>query len=266
MSNSNQSDDEDERDPEPLSLTTTDTLLQKRDIINIAPGEGKTPLSLLNDVENNGEEKSFPHLFGGFKRSIKNILKHYHIISQTEILNKDRRFGNDTRNLFFKYRTKTLKVLRDSISIHIWKTMKQKLTAAMVLKDSVLKEYILKDDAYRFLKPIVSSPAYWKDQKKNIFAMIRQLGSPLMILTLAANERQWVDLIMTLYENKYGSPISFEDACGLNDKIKCSLIRNDPVICTIYFNNLFQDMFNNLILPKNEIFDKNFVTHFIIGG
>lgn len=260
--NLDESDSDDERDPEPVSLMTTDTLLQKRDVVQIAPGEGRTPLSLLKDVENNGEEKSFPHLYGGFKRNIKNILKDYNNVTKTEILNKDRRFGNDTRNLFFKYRVKTLKVLRDSISIHIRKTMKQKLTAATILKDEVLKEYILKDDAYRFLKPIVSSPAYWKGQKKNIFAMIRQLGSPLMFLTLAANERHWVDLVMTLYQNKYNSPISYEDACNLNDNVKCSLIRSDPVICTLYFNNLFQGMFNNLILSKNGIFQENFVTHF----
>jgi hypothetical protein len=50
-----------------------------------------------------------------------------------------------------------------------------------------------------FLKSVPNSVQYWMDRKKDLFALIRQLGNPTMFLTMSANEINWPHLLSTLH-------------------------------------------------------------------
>ncbi|GFY53143.1 ATP-dependent DNA helicase [Trichonephila inaurata madagascariensis] len=64
-----------------------------------------------------------------------------------------------------------------------------------------------------FLKSIPNSMWYWADKKKNLFAMIRQLGKPTVFLTISSNEIGWTELIQLLYKVlKKEAELSKEDA------------------------------------------------------
>ena len=61
------------------------------------------------------------------------------------------------------------------------------------------------DEGDRNFKIICNSPKYWENQKKEVFAMIRQLSLPTLFLSLSANYLQWSELIIalgTLVDNK----------------------------------------------------------------
>ena len=54
------------------------------------------------------------------------------------------------------------------------------------------------EEGYRIFRTIRNSPQYWKNQKREVFAMIRQLGLPTLFLSLSANDLHWSELIIAL--------------------------------------------------------------------
>lgn len=93
-----------------------------------------------------------------------------------------------------------------------------------------------------FLKSIPNSVQYWQSRKKDLFAMIRQLGKPTVFLTMSANEISWKRPLKTLHKLKYGTDISDSEIDQLHYKVKAELINEDAVTCAIYFNKLVNVM------------------------
>ena len=60
----------------------------------------------------------------------------------------------------------------------------QVLTAGVIQDQSVLLQMIQRDDAYKFLKNVHGSPAYFQRVQYEVLAMIRQLGIPTFFLML----------------------------------------------------------------------------------
>jgi hypothetical protein len=88
-----------------------------------------------------------------------------------------------------------------------------------------------------FLKSIPNSVQYWQQRKQDVFAMIRRLGKPTMLLTLTAPEVRWSHLLQTLCK--------LQGETGVTDLLKevnvirrSQLVNEGPVICVIYFNKL----------------------------
>lgn len=91
---------------------------------------------------------------------------------------------------------------------------------------------------------VFGSPAYWEKIKRNVFALIRQLGQPTLFVTLTSAEKRWPELLQVLYKYHHHILITFEEAMYLSDNVKTELIRNDPVLCAEYFqykNNQFMN-------------------------
>jgi hypothetical protein len=91
-----------------------------------------------------------------------------------------------------------------------------------------------------FLKSIPNSVQYWMDRKKDLFAMMRQLGKPTMFLTMSANEIRWPKLIKTLHRlNNCFKDVQVNAPLEDLNRSQCShLVNEDPVTCCIYFNKL----------------------------
>ena len=51
-------------------------------------------------------------------------------------------------------------------------------------------------------REINGSPAYWIKRRKEIGAMVRQIGPPTFFLTLSAADNFWVDLLRLLKSTK----------------------------------------------------------------
>ena len=81
----------------------------------------------------------------------------------------------------------------------------QVLTAGAIRNQQVLSDMIQKDYdyAYRFLKNVGGSPAYFQRVMYDVLG-IRQLGIPTWFLTLSAADIQWPDVIQTL-ARQYGT-------------------------------------------------------------
>ncbi|CAF4711788.1 unnamed protein product [Rotaria sp. Silwood2] len=104
-----------------------------------------------------------------------------------------------------------------------------------MLNRDYVNELIHNDDAFTFLRYDRSSPAFWELKKKEVLAMIRQLGCPTLFSTLSAAETKWADLIVILTQVLENKVITVEEAANMSYEKKCDLIKQDPVTCVRYF-------------------------------
>ena len=107
--------------------------------------------------------------------------------------------------------------------------------------------------AYHSLKAIRTSPNYYENMKKNLFAMIRQLGPTTFFVTFTSAEHLWSPLCIALEQlteiNKQNASDNFP-----TDTID-SLIRKHPVICSHYYRHRIASL-KNLLLKNEHIFRK----------
>jgi hypothetical protein len=126
-------------------------------------------------------------------------------------------------------------------------------------------EKILKSDIrYIDFKNIRISPDYLQQNKKTIFAMIRQFGPPTFFITFTSAEHPWdplVAMVSALYRNKKRKK---QIDTLENDDIDY-LIRKDPVTCTRYYThriNALRQLICHDEMLFGKISDYFFVTEF----
>ena len=103
----------------------------------------------------------------------------------------DRRCSTNIPLLFLKYKLVETASLTSAINIFLRKTKSsdgQAITVSDVLNDDNLERMVEDDEAFKFLKQVRSSPAFWQQKQRELMSMIRQLGCPTFFLTLSAAE------------------------------------------------------------------------------
>ena len=201
----------------------------------IAPGQNKLPVPWHTTADI--DELSFPKLFAGFAFDL-NVHKKlsYSDRVKSEARRSDRRSCIPTRILYMA-KQKLEKACLSSVNICLKKIKKNRnLTAKDVLNKNCINDLIRHDDGFRVLKQIRSSPSFWQARKKDVLAMIRQLGPPTIFLTLSAAEKRWPELMKCLAKVLTGKNISIEQALNLSDNEKTEFIRQDPVTCARYYD------------------------------
>ncbi|XP_061381656.1 uncharacterized protein LOC116776497 isoform X3 [Danaus plexippus] len=227
--------------------------------LQIAPGENKRSLSLLFDAY--AEELSFPTIYYGHFRKFKDGVNcKAHSIATSEIRRTDRR-GAIPRHLLFL----VMKVILFRLSENIGIASKYIVEDTKVTKEQILSSDYLNDcrePNLSFLKFIPNSVQYWQNRKKDLFAMIRQLGTPTVFLSVSANEISWKWLLKTLHKLKHGTEISDLEIDQMHYKVKAELINEDAVTCAIYFNKLVNVIMTILQNKTVSPFGKHYVRHY----
>ena len=150
--------------------------------------------------------------------------------------------------------------LQASINLSVRRTMiDQQLTANKVLNDEhLIKNYLQTDNAKRFLQSIRSSPEYWSLRKKEIFAMIRQIGIPTFFITLSPAEIDWIELLIILKKIESNGDIILtqEEAVNLERNERIELLKNDPVTTARYFENRVRSLIAYMFNPNGGTFNE----------
>ena len=81
------------------------------------------------------------------------------------------------------------------ISLRKCKTNANKYTAGELRTEVPLNKLVHLDEGFRVLKRLRGSPRYFEKCKKDLFAMIRQLGSPTWLCIFSATETKWTHLL-----------------------------------------------------------------------
>ena len=228
-------------------------------IVTIAPAENNTPLSVFQDTY--AEILAFPKLYCGAVRAENKRSLHYSTICKWELRNKDRRVAKCVSNIFYKVKKLQIKQVCDRVSLAVRKCKLKdcKITADYILDKSNVDKILRHDEGYRILRTLRGSPPYWEQARKDIFAMIRQLGIPTWFCSFSAAETKWIPLLQTLGLLINGQNYSEEEIQALNWAEKCHLIKSDPVTCARYFDYRVQIFLHKVLLsevgPIGEIVD-----------
>ncbi|CAB3983616.1 ATP-dependent DNA helicase PIF1 [Paramuricea clavata] len=207
---------------------------------------------------------AYPGIFLGQKRpDEKNRLRsvYYSEICKSELRRSDRRAANCVENIFFKAKKLQMKLLigQSQIALRKNKMGNRTLTAGELKTQEGLQSLINHDDGFRFLKTLRGSPPYFEKAKKDLFAMIRQLGPASLFCSFSSAETKWNHLLRILGKLIDQRNYSDDELNNLTWEEKCRLIQSDPVTCARHFdfqfNTFLKDVLMSELVPIGKIKD-----------
>jgi len=114
------------------------------------------------------------------------------------------------------------------------------------------------------------SPQYFEKAKKDIFAMIRQLGPATLFCSFSSAETQWIHLLRILGKLVDDKEYSDTELENLNWEEKSRLIQSDPVMCARHFDYQFNHFLEHFLLsgatPLGKITDWFYRVEYQQGG
>ena len=96
------------------------------------------------------------------------------------------------------------------------------------------------DEGFRVLKNLRGSPPYFEKCKKDLFAMICQLGTPTWFCSFSAAETRWTHLLKTLGRIVEKKEYTVNEIKHMTWEQKSNLIQKDPVTCARNFEHMVQ--------------------------
>ncbi|VDH97073.1 Hypothetical predicted protein [Mytilus galloprovincialis] len=88
-----------------------------------------------------------------------------------------------------------------------------------------------------------NSPVYLEKRKKDLFAMIRQLGLPTWFGSLSSADTNWKDLLRILGKLNDGKEYTDNELEEMDWNQKSKLVQKDPVTCSRYFDYRVQQFY-----------------------
>lgn len=129
-----------------------------------------------------------------FENKDREVPVHYSTICKWELRNRDRRVAQSVSNIFYKLKKLQIKQIQDSatLSLRKCKMKGRKLTTGELRCPETVNKLIHLDEGFRVLRNVRGSPP--RTCKKDLFAMIRQLGNPTWFCSFSAAETRWKHL------------------------------------------------------------------------
>ena len=236
-------------------LTATDFLddSERQQVYNIAPGEGNRPLSIFRDQYS--EVLAYPGIFLGQRRpDEKQRLTsiYYSAICKSELRRADRRVAMCVKNIFFKAKKIQMKILlgKSQIALRKCKGNNISLTAEELKNSANLERLIRHDEGYKFLRALRGSPPYFEKAKKDLFAIIRQLGPATLFCSFSSAETKWIHLLRILGKLADGKNYTDDELEDFNWEEKCRLIQSDPITCARHFDYQFNTFVKTFLISN----------------
>ena len=129
-----------------------------------------------------------------------------------------------------------------------------------------VKKIIQRDEGYRFLTHIRGTPAYWEKSKRDLFAMIRQLGIPTFFITFSAADRRWIEIDNSILISQGKPPMNEEQHKNMTWEQHCDIIMSNPVAAARMFqqrvNTFIKDVIMSQANPIGKVQDYYYRTEF----
>lgn len=239
-----------------------ETIMFNEESLHIAPGQNRTPLSIIFDE--NCEEKSFPGKFGGYPRKFREGVRvtPYHKAT-SEARRQDRRGAKPIHILYMATKIMRLRA-HDGLRQTFLVKGTEGVTRGQISDSEFIDRLNAKNASWEVRLP--NSNAYLRLRQKDLFAMVRQLGKPTAFLTMSANEPQWPELLKVLYEfSDEPTKIALTDPLEqLSALERAKLVSKDPVICCLYFHKLIDVIFQILKSKACSPFGKFYVKDYFL--
>ena len=139
---------------------------------------------------------------------------------------------------------------KSQIALRKCKGKNRCLTAGQLKQKGTLERLVHLDEGYKFLRALRGSPPYFEKAKKDIFAMIRQLGPATLFCSFSSAETQWIHLLRILGKLVDNREYSDNELENLNWEEKCRLIQSDPVTCARHFDYQFNQFLRHFLMSS----------------
>ena len=169
--------------------------------IDIAPGVGKQPKSILNDKF--CEELNFPHLFPTGKYGYQ-VQRDINLIYLNQrLLHYRQTFASDTDYVFFTRNVLQDKHFQEQINIVMRKVSARNVRAGLLNNANfheTLRQYLQNDQTFVFMNSVKGSPAYW--EKSEVLTMVKKLGVPAIFVTFSSADFSWNEMVEIIQKLK----------------------------------------------------------------
>ena len=196
-----------------------------------APGENDITKYIL--LDNDFKVLAFPDLFtygsGGYhiaNRKVKLPIRKYF---QQWLLNVDGRFVQNIEYLFCAQYIAYIKQIENDATLAICLSRGRtlgghKITSGQLRNPAVVEQLVRNEQAYKFLKNVIGSPAYWQDQLYDVLTMLRMLSISTWFLTLSAADLHWPEMIQAV-------AVQFGKILTQKDVLKMSIADRSKYLC-----------------------------------
>ena len=131
--------------------------------------------------------------------------------------------------------------------------------AGQLKQPGAIDNMIHHNEGFKFLRTLRGSPPYFEKAKKDIFAMIRQLGPASLFCSFSSAKTQWIHLLRILGKLVDNIEYTNNELENLNWEDKSRLIQSDPVTCARHFdyqiNQFIQNFLLSMAAPLGKIAD-----------
>ena len=223
-----------------IRVVESSTCMQIEDldeaVFSIAPGQNSIPKYILMD--NNFEVLSFPDFFpGGFgaynmeeeEEPREQEIKLRRYINQ-RLLNKDAKFSQNAEYIFaFQYATE-IQQLQGAMNMALKRqtTQGRRVNAGDLRNFNTVNQLIWKDIAYKFMKQIRGTPAYWQQQLYDTLAMLRTFGTPTWFLSLSPAEFLWPEITQAVGKKMFKNWTE-EEVMAMDWQTKAKHFQENPL-------------------------------------
>ena len=155
-------------------------------------------------------------------------------------------------NIFFKAKKLQMKTLlgKSQVALRKCRGSNGTMKAGQLKQQGALDRLIHHDKGFKFLRALRGSPPYFEKAKKDLFAMLGQLGPASLFCSFSSAETKWIHLLRILgqlVDNKEYTDSQIEN---LNWDEKCRLIQSDPVTCARNFDYQISQFLRNFLLSN----------------
>ncbi len=242
-------------------------------IFCIAPAAKNSPVSIFK--VKNLESMSFPIQFPDGKNTFDEPDRAKHVSPSryfnTRLFSIDNRCARDTSYIFFAQFVTEMHMATSSISIQLRKAKPmtrdgRRINSSLLQDKQELEKLVNNKEATRFMQPLRGTPAYWEKTLRDLFAMLRQLGTPTFFCTFSAAEMRWPEVI-TAIKAQQGETVNFDE---LDWSEKCEILRSNPVTAMRMFEKRVEALMRDLIMsparPIGEVIDFFYRVEFQLRG
>ena len=131
----------------------------------------------------------------------------------------------------------------------------------MLHNPEALKQLVRNQEAYKFLKNIHGSPAYWQNELYDVLAMLHALGIPTWFLTLSAADLHWPEMIQAI-AMQFGRKLSRDDVLKMSIAEQSQYLHQNLVTGVRMFQYQLEAFFSQYILSATHPLGD--VTDFVI--
>ena len=231
-------------------------------ILSFAPGEGNRPLGIF--MYKDSEFLSFPTIYCGKRQadnSERRVPVHYSTMCKWELRSQDRRVAMSVPNIFYKLKKLQIRQIQGSASLSLrkCKTKGKTYRAGDLKSENSVNKLINLDEGFRVFRNLRGSPPYFERCKKDLFAVIRQLGNPTWFCSFSAAETRWIHLIKILARLIDNKDYTDDEVTQMTWQKKSELIQKDLVTCARNFEHMVQlfihDFIKSSCQPIGEVID-----------